>query len=106
MFQRITLLLALFVSVGAPFSYSLLAADEPRMHEGTVVSAAAGKLVMTDAAGKQHTHSISESTKITVNGKQGKLTDLQMSMKILVTMEANGDVLSVATIDTHKLPAL
>src|SRR5262245_14743588 len=75
------------------------AADE-KSHEGVVVSAGDGKLVMTDASGgKEHSHKIGPAAKITVDGKAGKLEDLRKGMKIRVTMQ-DADVVAVSTIDT------
>ena len=59
-----------------------------KTHEGVVVSAAAGKLVMT-TDGKEHSHAIGATTKITIDGKPGKLTDLKKGDKISVTMDGD-----------------
>jgi len=57
-------------------------------HEGLVVSAGAGKLVMTDNAGKnQHTHDVAFDAKITCDGKDCKLEDLKKGFKVRVTTE-------------------
>jgi hypothetical protein len=62
-------------------------AQEKKSHEGTVVSAAAGQLVMTDKDGKEHSHVVPAGTKVTIDGKPGKLEDLKKGDKITVTME-------------------
>jgi hypothetical protein len=64
-------------------------AAETKSHEGTVVAAAEGKLVMTGKDDKEHTHKILESTKITIGGKSAKLSDLKKGDKITVTMDGD-----------------
>jgi hypothetical protein len=64
-------------------------AADVKTHEGTVVAAAEGKLVMTDKDDKEHTHKILESTKITIGGKSAKLSDLKKGDKITVTMDGD-----------------
>jgi len=73
--------LALLSFVGAP----ALAADDAT-HEGKVVKVEAGKLTMTDKAGKEHSHAIGKDVKITVDGKEAKLEDLKPGQQITVTM--------------------
>ena len=79
-----------------------LAAAEPQIHKGTVMSASAGRLVMKDMAGKELSFTVDAMTKITVHGKPGKLEDLQETMPVQVATEANGKVLAVSTIDKEK----
>jgi hypothetical protein len=79
-----------------------IAAAEPQIHKGTVMSASAGKLVMKDMAGKELSFMVDAMTRITVHGKPGKLEDLQETMPVQVATEANGKVLSVSTIDKEK----
>lgn len=86
-------------------SASVLAAD-PSLHEGIVVSAGDGKLVMTATDGKQHSHTVPDSAMVRVNGKPGKLADLKPGVRIRVMSDGAGKVMSVATIDDVKLPSL
>jgi len=79
-----------------------LAAAEPQIHKGTVMSASAGRLVMKDMAGKEQSFVIDAMTRITVHGKPGKLEDLQETMPVQVAAEGSGKVLSVSTIDKEK----
>ena len=81
-------------------------AGDPQMHKGTVVSAGDGRLVMKDTGGKEHSYSVDSVTKITVNGKPGKLEDLQETMPVQVTTDEKGKVLAVSTIDKDKRSAL
>ena len=78
-----------------------LAAD-PQLTKGIVVSSMGNSLVIKDTAGKQQSFATDAATKITVNGKPGKLDDLQETMRVQVTTDEKGKVLSVSTIDTDK----
>jgi hypothetical protein len=62
-----------------------LAADNT--HDGTVVSVADGKLTMTATGSKdEHSHAVAADAKITLNGKEAKLTDLKKGDKVKVTL--------------------
>jgi hypothetical protein len=68
-----------------------------KTHDGLIVSVAEGKLVMTDAQGKnEHTHAIGPTAKITLNGKEAKLSDLKKGDKVKVTASEDGKVSAVA----------
>jgi len=70
---------------------------EDKTHEGTVVSAAESKLVMTDKAGKnEHTHMLDAATKVTLDGKAAKITDLHKGDLVKVTTGDGGKVSAVA----------
>jgi hypothetical protein len=95
----------LMAVAGGVFSLALawpLGAAEPQIHKGTVMSTAAGRLVMKDMAGKEQSFMIDPMTKITVHGKPAKLEDLQETMPVQVATEASGRVLSVSTVDKEK----
>lgn len=77
-------------------------AQDGSSHDGKVVSAGAGKLVMTDEQGKEHSHAVGPETKITVNGKPGSLEDLKAGMTIRVMLDKDNHVLSISTIDREK----
>jgi hypothetical protein len=94
------LLLALGSLALVPLSHANAA--EADTHEGLVVSAGAGKLVMTGTDGKEHSYDIGEMVKITVNGHMGKLDDLKMGVRIRVTTDKTGRALNVATVDAIK----
>jgi hypothetical protein len=79
-------------------------AADPKQHEGMVVSAGDGKLTMTDASGKQHTHTVPEAAKVTVNGKPGKLADLKPGILVRVMSGSDGTVMAVSTVDDVKCP--
>lgn len=77
-------------------------ADEKKTHEGTVVSAGNGKLVMTGTDGKEHSHDIGPDVVVTVNGKMGTLESLTKGMHIRVMTDAAGTVVAVSTVDDTK----
>lgn len=72
------------------------AAEKDQIHDGLVVSVADGKLVMADSAGKnEHTHTIATTTKITLDGKTAKLTELKKGDSVKVTTSSAGAVTMV-----------
>jgi hypothetical protein len=94
--------LAAVAMFAMPMAIPEVSAADPQAHEGTVVTAGSGKLTMTDASGKQHMHQITDTVRITVHGKPGKLEDLKAGMRIRVTTEKDGKVLGVSTVDDQK----
>lgn len=82
----------------------LAPAAEPQIHKGTVISASNGQLVLKDTSGKEQTHLVNGETKITINGRVGRLEELKMSTKVRVTTEGGNKVVSVATVDDDKNP--
>jgi hypothetical protein len=73
-------------------------------HDGKVVSTTATKLVMTDKDGKEHSHTIMDDAKVTLDGKACKAADLKAGTKIRVTTQKNGkrDVLEIEAIDKNS----
>ena len=58
---------------------------------------AEGKLTMADKDGKnEHTHAIAATTKVTLDGKAGKLADLKKGDAVKVTAGADGKVTAIA----------
>ena len=71
--------------------------DELKSHEGVVVSAAEGKLVMTDKDGtNEHDHAVPGAAQITLNGKSAKLSDLQKGDKVVVSQNSEDAVVKIA----------
>jgi len=69
-------------------------------HDGTVVKAADGQLVMSGKDGKdQHTHVVAVDAKITRDGKEAKLEDLKPGDQVRVTAEKKGDKTMVTKIE-------
>ncbi len=64
-------------------------------HEGKFVSLTDHKLVMTDAKGKEHSHTLAKDATMTCDGKACKADHLKAGMKIRVTTKQ--DDASVAT---------
>ncbi|WP_425617354.1 hypothetical protein NA78x_001028 [Anatilimnocola sp. NA78] len=78
------------------------AAAEPQLHEGTVVSAGTGQVSMKTADGKEHVFKTNDTTRITVNGKPGKLEDLKPGIQIRVMTDQMNKVTSISTVDDRK----
>ncbi|MGD9858171.1 MAG: hypothetical protein AB7U20_24775 [Planctomycetaceae bacterium] len=73
-------------------------AEEPT-HDGQVVSVTSDKLVMTTKGGqdgKEHSHTLAATAKVTLDGKTCKLADLKPGTKIRVTTQADDE-----TVATH-----
>ena len=75
---------------------------EPQLYEGPVVSAGAGQVSLRAADGKEHAFKTNSMTRITVNGKPGKLEDLKPGVQIRVMVDSKGMVASVSTVDDRK----
>ena len=60
-------------------------------HEGKVVSATSSKLVMTGDDGKEHSHTITDDTKVTCDKKDCKASDLKAGTKIRVTTKKSDE---------------
>jgi len=71
-------------------------------HSGTVVSAAADKLVMTGKDKKEHSHDVLPSAKIMFDGKEVKLEDLKKGTMITVTTDKDGKVTAISAASAAK----
>jgi len=77
--------------------------DKDNTHSGTVVKAGDGKLTMTDKDGKnEHTHDVAKDAKITCEGKECKLEDLQKGFIVTVTLENKGDKKVATRLEAKK----
>ncbi len=95
MFQKLAMGFVVVLALAAVVCGTAAAAE--KTHEGTVVSAAAGKLVMLDKDGKnEHSHTIAATTKVTLDGKEAKLEDLKKGDAVKVTTDDGGKVTAVA----------
>ncbi len=84
MFYRMTYRVLAVTAVIGCATLLALAADK---HEGKVVEASKGKLVMTDMDGtNQHSLTVAASAKITRDGKTAKLDDLKKGDTVAVTL--------------------
>jgi hypothetical protein len=79
---------------------------EPQVLEGVVLTASADQISIRAADGKEHSFKANEMTRVTVNGKPGKLTDIKVGMQVRVMVDQAGKVTSVSTVDDRKLPFL
>jgi hypothetical protein len=96
--RYLSIIAVLFAVLGLTVGTTLAA--DPLTHDGTVVSAGAGKLTMTDATGKEHSHNIDPTAKVMVRGKASKLEDLKKGDRIKVTTSADNKVTEIQTVDT------
>jgi len=88
-----SLSVALFVT--ALLTTGAVAAD--KTHDGTVVSVTSTELVMTDTASKnEHKHTIGSDVKVTLDGKDVKITDLKKGDSVTVTQTDAGKITKVA----------
>ncbi len=73
-------------------------------HDGSFVSLTRNQLVMADAAGKEHTHSINSKIKMTLDTKKCEATDVKSGNKIRVfTVDPFSDeVVRVEALDNHS----
>lgn len=91
-FSLLTIMIAVLV-----WTTMVSAADT---HQGKVVEASAGKLTMTDMAGKnQHTHDITADTTVSRDGKVAMLTDLKAGDTVTITMEKKGEKPAVTKVE-------
>jgi hypothetical protein len=56
-------------------------------HDGKLVSIYSHKLVMTNKDGKEHSHTLTDDTKLTLDGKACQASDLKPGTKIRVSLE-------------------
>src|SRR5262249_34984145 len=77
------------------FSMPALAEEDKDSHAGTVVSTVGGKLTMTGADGKEHSHAVAADAKISCDGKECKLEDLKKGTKIKVFTKKGDKTIAV-----------
>jgi hypothetical protein len=95
MFQKLAIGLLAAFSLAALVGATARAAD--KTHDGTVVSAIGGKLVMVDKDGKnEHSHTVGATAKVTLDGKAAKLEDLKKGDTVKVTTDEGGKVSAIA----------
>jgi len=102
MFQKAATALGAMALFSCLIVTQVAQAEDAKSHDGIVVSATDGKLVMTGSDGKEHSHAVAANIPVTVNGKPGKLDELKKGVRIKVTTDKEGNVLSVATMDAKK----
>jgi len=90
-------MLSVFVVTLALAAWSSTPTWAADMHQGKVVEVSAGKLTMTDMAGKnQHAHEVAADAAITCEGKTCGLTDVKVGDMVTVTIDTK-DGKTVAT---------
>src|SRR5262245_33316298 len=92
-------ILALALLAGMP----ALAEEKEGTHAGIVVKVGDGKLTRTDKDGKkEHSHEVARDAKITCEGKECKLDDLQKGFRVRVTVEKKDGKQMATRIDAKK----
>jgi hypothetical protein len=81
------------------FRLDLVAAEKPL--EGTITSAAAGKLAVR-ADGEQYNFTVADDARMFLDGKECKLTDLKAGQSVKVTWEKKGDAQLATRIDAKS----
>lgn len=84
---RLSVPLFLFAIAVAIFATQPAFAED-KTHDGSIVSAGAGKLTMTMTGDdKKHTHDVAKDAKISLDGKAAKLEDLKAGFHVKVTID-------------------
>jgi hypothetical protein len=84
-YQRISVgAIALALLAGSVAAYAAEDAKEAT-HDGTVVRISSTELVMKSEDDKEHSHTLNDSTTMTLDGKDCKVADLKTGLKIRVT---------------------
>jgi hypothetical protein len=101
-FVVLALAVALFVSAPA-----LAAAEDANSHEGTCVSFDGKKLVMKDKDGKEHTHNVTDTTELLLDGKKSDVATFKLlkdGTKIKVWTDKNDKtkVIKIEALDKNK----
>lgn len=65
-------------------------------HSGTLVIVREGQLTASTEAGEQHSHRITDETKITINGEQAQVEDLREGDRIQVTLGEDNVATAIA----------
>jgi hypothetical protein len=93
--------LALFAGSIAAFAVE---DSKEATHDGTVVKISSSELVMNTKENKEHTHTLSDKTTMTLDGKSCKTADLKSGLKIRVTTIAADKkaVSHIEAISSHK----
>ncbi len=96
---RFFVLAVALLFAGAGRAAALKTAPDPNTHDGKVVSAGSGKLVLAEMGGKESMLSVSDSVVVTINGKMAKLEDLKKGTAVRVRTNTTGEVTTITTLD-------
>jgi hypothetical protein len=73
-------------------------------HDGKMVSITGDKLVMTNKAGIEHSHTLSADAKLTLDGKDCTATDLKPGTRIRVTLQSDAPHAAIRVEAIEKNP--
>ena len=100
MLQRVLSVCFVILALAMGASVPTWAAD---MHQGKVVKVGAGKLTMTDMAGKnQHSHEVATDAAITCEGKTCGLSDVKVGDMVTVTTDTKDGKTMATKIEASK----
>jgi hypothetical protein len=97
------LVFATFALALTLFLGSATAVAGEKTHEGKVVSVKGDKLTM-ETKGKEHTHDVLATAKISCDGKECKLGDLKAGVLIRVTTDDTNRAIRIVASTKGKLP--
>jgi len=100
MLSRLSVVVLALLALAFLVAQPALADDKNKEtnHEGNVVKAGNGQLMMTDQTGaNRHTHKVAADAKISLDGKECKLEDLKEGYSVKVTFTGAGDKETTAT---------
>ncbi|MGH7202306.1 MAG: PDZ domain-containing protein, partial [Planctomycetaceae bacterium] len=69
--------------------------EAPKSHTGEFVKAGEGEFTMTVRGENQHSHKVTDETRVTINGEDASLEELKQGDRIKVTMGENNVALAV-----------
>jgi hypothetical protein len=69
---------------------------------GRVVTAGHGGIVLSDAAGIEHSYPVYDEANIRLNGQPAELEDLPHGASVRVAVRQDGEVMAIASINTAQ----
>jgi hypothetical protein len=74
----------------------------PSTQIGRVVTAGHGGIVLSDAAGVEHSLPVFDEARVSVNGQIATLEDVQRGMDVRVALRSDGEVMAISTVDIPR----
>ena len=100
-----TLAVCVWLLAAAWHSDSVVSVDNNTTHDGIVISASAGKLVMAKSGGREVSYPIGENTRISRNGEPARLEDFKAGDAVRVIVDEQGAAVALSTVDVDKRQA-
>lgn len=70
----------------------------PTTQIGRVVTAGYGGIVLSDAAGVEHSLPVYDEARVSLNGQPATLEDVQRGMDVRVALRSDGEVMAISTV--------